>query len=74
MLSAKLWSFFYLATAAYLGSQIDVSHDELFLKTRTALKLKLPEIIKLIENDEYGYPRYIRPDGAYSLSKNIKFS
>ena len=69
----KVVEFFYLATAAYLGSQIDVAHDELFLKTRTALKQKLPEIIKLIENVDYEYPRYIWPDGEYSFSKNIKF-
>ena len=65
--------FFYLATAAYLGSQIDVAHDELFLKTRTALKQKLPEIIKLIENVDYEYPRYVWPNGEYAFIKNIKF-
>ena len=65
--------FFYLATAAYLGSQIDVAHDELFLKTRTSLKQKLPEIIGLIESGAYAYPRYIWPDGEYAFSKNIKF-
>ena len=69
----KVVEFFYLATAAYLGSQIDVAHDELFLKTRIALKQKLPEITTLIESSAYNYPRYIWPDGDYSFSKNIKF-
>ena len=69
----KVVEFFYLVTAAYLGSQIDVAHDELFLKTRTRLKQKLPEIITLIESGAYAYPRYIWPDGKYSFSKNIKF-
>ena len=65
--------FVYLATAAYLGSQIDVAHDELFLKTRSALKQKLAEITTLIESSAYTYPRYVWPNGEYAFSKNIKF-
>ena len=69
----KVVEFVYLATAAYLGSQIDVAHDELFLKTRSALKQKLAEITTLIESSAYTYPRYVWPNGEYAFSKNIKF-
>ena len=68
----KVVEFFYLATAAYLGSQTDVAHDELFLKTRIELKQNLPDIIKLVESKAYHYPRYKWPDGHYSFNKNIQ--
>ena len=68
----KVVEFFYLATAAYLGSQIDVAHDELFIKTRSKLKQKLPKIIELIESNSYHYPRYMWPDGEYSFDKNVQ--
>ena len=68
----KVVEFFYLATAAYLGSQIDVAHDELFLKTRGQLKQNLPDIIKLLESRAYNYPKYRWPDGDYPLNKRIQ--
>ena len=72
--SCKVVEFFYLATAAYLGSAIDVAHDELRVKTRTDLKQKLPQVTAVIETKDYAYPRQMWPDGRYPHAKNITFS
>ena len=68
----KVVEFFYLASAAYLGTHIDVAHDELSLKTRIRLKEDLPEVVNIIESNSYEYPRYMWPDGKYSFSEHIK--
>ena len=47
---------FYLATAPYLGSQIDIFYDELFLKLRSEFKQYLPYIIKIVQTKSYRYP------------------
>ena len=72
--SCKVVEFFYLATAAYLGSAIDVEHDELRVKTRSALRQKLPQVTAVIETKDYAYPRRMWPDGIYSHLNHIKFS
>lgn len=71
--NCKVVEFFYLATAAYLGSTTDVSHDELRVKTRQALTQKLPEVVRIIEAKQRNYPRNMWPDGNYKSKKNIKY-
>ena len=66
--------FFYLATAAYLGAIVDLAHDELWVKTRTYLKHKLPKATAVIETKDYVYPRQMWPDGRYPHMRRIKFS
>lgn len=69
----KTTEFFYLATAAYLGSSADLESDEMRLKNRTELQEKLPEMIKIMHSSEYHYPTTIWPDGNYTHQNNIKF-
>ena len=72
--NCKIVEFFYLATAAYLGSSIDVLHDELRVKTQRALKQELPEVVQIIEAKHYNYPQNMWPDGKYKFQRNIKFN
>lgn len=69
----KTTEFVYLATAAYLDSQADLFSDEMSVKTRVALKEKLPEIIEIFESNAYVYPIHIWPDGNYKYNNNIKY-
>jgi len=71
--ACKTVEFFYLATAAYLDSQADLFSDEMRVKTRAALKEKLPEIIEIFESNAYIYPIHIWPDGKYKYENNIKY-
>lgn len=72
--NCKIVEFFYLATAAYLGSSIDVLHDELRVKTQRALKQELPEVVQIIEAKHYNYSQNMWPDGKYKFQRNIKFN
>lgn len=71
--NCKVTEFVYLASAAYLGSSVDVEHDEMRLKTRQALKQKLPAIIAIFESSDYVYPLNHWPDGQYPHANNIHF-
>ena len=72
--SCKVTEFFYLATAAYLGSQADLYNDEMRIKTRSELRLKLPGTTEIIESPRYVYPIDHWPDGSYRHGKNIVYS
>ena len=69
--ACKSVEFHYLGTASYLGAKADVAHDEIRLKTRTALMQKLPEFIRVIESPKYNYPKYKWPTGIYTHTQNI---
>ncbi len=71
--ACKTTEFVYLATAAYLDSQADLFSDEMRVKTRAALKEKLPGIIEIFESKAYVYPIYIWPNGKYKYVENIKY-
>ncbi|WP_343561664.1 hypothetical protein [Kiloniella sp. b19] len=72
--ACKSTEFFYLATAAYLGSDADLHSDEMRLKNRKTLKDSLPETVRIIESDAYSYPKFHWPTGHYSHSSNIVYS
>lgn len=71
--ACKVTEFVYLATAAYLGSEADLAHDEMRLKTRAALAHSLPAMIRLFESEAHSYPRFVWPDGSYGYSGAISF-
>ena len=71
--ACKTIEFIYLATAAYLDSQADLFSDEMRVKTRLALKEKLPGITEIFESNTYTYPIHIWPDGNYKYDGNIKY-
>lgn len=71
--ACKTVEFFYLATAAYLDSQADLFSDEMRLKTVTALKEQIPEIIEIFESEDYVYPTKMWPDGNYEFPENIEY-
>ncbi len=71
--SCKVTEFVYLATAAYLGSDVDLASDEMRLKTRAALSETVPAVVQLLESDEYIYPTNHWPDGTYAHQNNITF-
>lgn len=71
--ACKVTEFVYLATAAYLGSDIDLASDEMRLKNREALQEKVPEIINIFESKAYAYPIYKWPNGNYKFTQNIKY-
>ncbi len=71
--ACKTVEFFYLATAAYLDSQADLFSDEMRLKTKDALKEKIPGILEIFESNAYIYPIHIWPDGNYKYLENIKY-
>ncbi|SMX37119.1 hypothetical protein [Octadecabacter ascidiaceicola] len=72
--NCKSVEFFYLATAAYLGSDADLSSDEMRLKDRAALTAALPGTVALMENSAYNYPLDHWPTGNYAHSANISYS
>lgn len=67
----KTVEFFYLATAAYLGSSADLQSDEMMIKNRRSLKQKLPELVNMMESFDYQYPVHLWPDGNYAHQSNI---
>ncbi|MGF1909575.1 hypothetical protein L4C38_09050 [Vibrio kasasachensis] len=69
--ACKTIEFFYLATAAYLGSDADLESDEMRVKNREELKYSLPDLVSIIESSRYHYPTHIWPDGNYRYSGNI---
>lgn len=69
--ACKVTEFVYLASAAYLWSDIDLESDEMMIKNRSELKEKLPEILTLFENKEFQYPVYSWPDWKYKFPENI---
>ncbi|WP_411029775.1 hypothetical protein [Spongiimicrobium sp. 3-5] len=71
--ACKTTEFVYLATAAYLDSQVDLFSDEMRLKTRDALREKIPEILEIFESNAYVYPIHIWPNGRYEHTKNIQY-
>lgn len=70
----KTVEFFYLATAAYLGSSADLESDEMMIKNKESLKKKLPGVVNIMEASEYQYPVYLWPDGHYRHQNRIKFN
>ncbi len=71
--SCKTVEFFYLATAAYLGSMADLFSDEMRLKDRHAMQETIPGIIDIIESTDYSYPTDHWPTGTYEHQGNIQF-
>ncbi len=72
--ACKTLEFFYLATAAYLGSAADLMSDEMRVKDRQALRETLPGVVTIIESPDYSYPLKAWPDGNYKPVGNIRFS
>ena len=72
--SCKTVEFFYLATAAYLGSMADLFSDEMRLKDRLAMKQHIPGIMHIFESSDYSYPTNHWPTGVYAHKKNIRLS
>ena len=72
--SCKTVEFFYLATAAYLGSMADLFSDEMRLKDRLAMKQNIPDIMHIFESSDYSYPTNHWPTGVYTHKKNIRLS
>jgi hypothetical protein len=72
--SCKTVEFFYLATAAYLGSMADLFSDEMRLKNRSAMQKTIPEIMNIFESNDYSYPTDHWPSGTYAHQDNIRFS
>lgn len=69
--ACKVSEFFYLATAAYLGSEADLQSNEMRLKTRQDLTEALPDIVALMQSERYHYPTRAWPDGDYTHAHNI---
>lgn len=67
----KVVEFVYLASAAYLGSDVDLGTDELRLANRDELATSLPSVIELFESSEYVYPTVVWPNGDYAHPENI---
>lgn len=72
--SCKVVEFFYLATAAWLGSAADLQSDEMRVKTRAALIRDLPAVSAIIRAPAYRYPQNRWPDGAYPHTAPISLS
>lgn len=72
--SCKSVEFFYLATAAYLGSDADLASDEMRLKSRVALQQSLPATVSLMTSTDYTYPTNHWPSGTYPHSQNIELN
>ena len=72
--ACKVTEFFYLATAAYLGSDADLYSDEMRLKNRSQLQNALPETVSIIQSNAYVYPKDHWPRGVYAHQKNIRFT
>ena len=69
--TCKVTEFVYLATAAYLGSDIDLQTDELRIPNQSRLRELAPEVVEIFESADYVYPTVIWPDGNYPHSVNI---
>jgi len=69
--ACKTVEFFYLVTAAYLGSDADLESNEMRVKNREELRNSLPDLVLLMESNRYHYPTHIWPDGNYRYSQNI---
>ncbi|MCY9854283.1 hypothetical protein [Vibrio mediterranei] len=69
--ACKTVEFFYLATAAYLGSSADLQSDEMRVKSHKELRHLLPDLVSLMESRDYHYPTHLWPDGRYRYSGNI---
>ncbi|MFC5080372.1 hypothetical protein VTH8203_03673 [Vibrio thalassae] len=69
--ACKTVEFFYLATAAYLGSSVDLKSDEMRIKSQKELKHLLPDLVSLMESERYHYPTHMWPDGQYRYPGNI---
>ncbi|MBJ89181.1 MAG: hypothetical protein CMO98_04895 [Woeseia sp.] len=72
--SCKTVEFFYLATAAYLGSMADLFSDEMRLKDKVAMRKHIPNIMDIFESTDYSYPTNHWPTGVYTHKKNIQLS
>lgn len=72
--SCKTGEFFYLATAAYLGSEADLFSDEMMLKNKAAMQEVIPEIMEIFESTEFAYPTQHWPSGQYPHPGNIEYS
>ena len=71
--SCKTGEFFYLATAAYLGSKADLFSDEMRLQDREAMRAVIPEIFEIFESTAFVYPTDHWPNGQYDHQSNIRF-
>jgi hypothetical protein len=71
--SCKTGEFFYLATAAYLGSKADLFSDEMRLQDKEAMQAVIPEIMEIIESTDYVYPTHHWPSGQYRHQSNIGY-
>ena len=71
--SCKTGEFFYLATAAYLGSKADLFSDEMRLQDREAMRAVIPEIFEIFESTEFVYPTDHWPRGHYPHQNHIDF-
>ena len=72
--SCKVSEFFYLATAAYFGSDADLQSDEMRLKNRDMLAKSLPETVAVMQSDQYSYPLNHWPTGEYAHPERISYS
>ncbi|WP_371170710.1 hypothetical protein [Aliiroseovarius sp. 2305UL8-7] len=72
--ACKVTEFFYLATAAYLGSAADLASDEMQLKNRDELAAALPATVSMMTSTSYNYPTDHWPNGNYAFRENIKLN
>ncbi|MGF1749618.1 hypothetical protein [Vibrio cionasavignyae] len=71
--ACKTVEFFYLGTAAYLGSAADLQSDEMGIKNKQALREELPGLVKIFESELYHYPIFKWPDGHYPYRNSIRY-
>lgn len=71
--SCKTAEFFYLATAAYLGSKAELFSDEMRLQDSGAMQTVIPEIFEIFEATEFVYPTDHWPSGQYLHQSNIRY-
>ena len=69
--SCQVTEFVYLATAAYLGSDVDLQTDELRAYSRDDLQRLSPATVAILESAAYRYPTIMWPDGRYPHTGNI---
>lgn len=72
--ACKVTEFFYLATAAYLGSAADLVSDEMRLKNRDELAAALPATVSMMTSASYNYPTDHWPNGNYAFRENINLN
>lgn len=70
--SCKVHEFFYLATAAFMGSSADLHSNEMRLKNRKQLKTALPKIMAIMRSPDYNFPINHWPSGKYAHRSNIR--